>query len=156
VRPRSIEPATPAPGPHSAWSHPCLPRVEPSRRHVVVVFAGQVIAESRHALRVLEPDRPPAFYFPPGDCRRACLIATPDETFCEWKGVASHFDVTAGGRVAHRAAWSYPNPAARYALLAGCVAVDPSRVDGCWVDGEYVGMDDATPRQASLSRWYAR
>jgi uncharacterized protein (DUF427 family) len=121
-----------------------------------VVFAGQVIAESRHALRVLEPDRPPAFYFPPGDCRRACLIATPDETFCEWKGVASHFDVTAGGRVAHRAAWSYPNPAARYALLAGCVAVDPSRVDGCWVDGEYVGMDDATPRQASLSRWYAR
>ena len=124
---------------------PGAPRVEAPRRHVVVVFAGEVIADSRHALRVLELDRLPAFYFPPGDCRLACLIATPDETFCEWKGVASHFDVAAGGRVAHRAAWSYPDPTARYALLAGRVGVDPGRVDGCWVDGERVEMDDATP-----------
>ena len=156
MRPRLIEPATPAPRPQPAWRHPGPPRVEAWRLHVVVVFAGEVIADSRHALRVLEPDRLPAFYFPPGDCRLACLIATPDETFCEWKGVASHFDVAAGGRVAHRAAWSYPDPTARYALLAGRVGVDPGRVDGCWVDGERVEMDDATPPQASRSRWYAR
>ena len=100
--------------------------------------------------------RLPAFYFPPGDCRRACLIATQDETFCEWKGIASHFDVVASGRVAHRAAWSYADPAARYALLAGRVGVDPARVDGCWVDGEYVEIDDGPSNQVSLSRWYAR
>ena len=156
MRPRLIEPATPAPALESVWRHPGPPRVEASRRHVVVVFAGEVIADSRHALRVLEPDRLPAFYFPPDDCRRACLIATPDETFCEWKGVASHFDVAAGGRVAHRAAWSYAHPAARYALLAGRVGVDPARVDGCWVDGERVEIAGGAPCQASLSRWYAR
>ena len=156
MRPRLIEPATPAPALESVWRHPGPPRVEASRRHVVVVFAGEVIADSRHALRVLEPDRLPAFYFPPGDCRRACLIATQDETFCEWKGIASHFDVVASGRVAHRAAWSYAEPAARYALLAGRVGVDPARVDGCWVDGEYVEIDDGPSNQVSLSRWYAR
>jgi uncharacterized protein (DUF427 family) len=156
VRSRLIEPATPAPAPQSAWRHPGPPRVEASRRHVIVVFAGEVIADSRHALRVLEPDRLPAFYFPPGDCRRAYLIATLDETFCEWKGIASHFDVVAGGRVAHRAAWSYADPAARYALLAGRVGVDAARVDGCWVDGERVEIDEAAPCQASRSRWYAR
>ena len=39
-------------------------------------------------------------------------------------------------RVARQAAWSYPNPAARYAVLRDCIAIYPGRVDTCLVDGE--------------------
>ncbi len=97
-----------------------------------MVLAGEVIAESRHALRVLEPDRPPVYYFPPGDYRRACLRRTANETFCELKGVAQPLRRgRAGGARRAQAAWSYPNPAMRYAVLRDYVGVDPGRVDAC-------------------------
>jgi hypothetical protein len=50
--------------------------------------------------------------------------------------VARYFDIVVGERVARQAAWSYPNPAARYAVLRDCVAIYPGRVDTCLVDGE--------------------
>ncbi len=142
MTPRSIEPITPKPGQESAWAYPRPPRVEPSRRHVVVVFAGEVIADSTRALRVLETSHPPVYYVPPEDCRRACYLPTSDESFCEFKGVARYFDLAVGGRVARLAAWSYPSPAARYALLADCIAIYPGRVDACYVDGEPVEAQD--------------
>jgi uncharacterized protein (DUF427 family) len=102
----------------------------------VVVFAGEVIAETTRAMRVLETSHPPAFYIPPSDCRRACFRPSTHETFCEFKGVARYFDIVVGEREARQAAWSYPNPAARYAVLRDCVAIYPGRVDTCLVDGE--------------------
>ncbi len=126
------------PGTESVWGYPRPPRVEPSRRHVVVIAAGEVIAETRRALRVLETSHPPGYYIPPGDYRRACFRPTADESFCEFKGVARYFDIVVGDRVAAQAAWSYANPAPRYAVLAHHMAVYPGRVEACFVDGERV------------------
>jgi len=53
-------------------------------------------------------------------------------------GPARHFDLAVGERVAREAAWSYPSPSARYAVLCECIAVYPGRVDACYVDGERV------------------
>ena len=138
MTPRSIEPSPLRPGQESAWQYPRPPRIEPSSRHVVVVFGGEVVAETTRALRVLETSHPPVYYFPPSDYRRACFRPSAHETFCEFKGVARYFDLVVGERVAHQAAWSYPSPAARYALLRDCVAIYPGRVDACFVDGERV------------------
>jgi uncharacterized protein (DUF427 family) len=115
-----------------------LPRVEPSCRHVTVVMSGQVVADTRRALRVVEPGHPTVYYIPPTDLRPQCFRMNGQETFCEWKGVARHYDVVVGDRVASDAAWSFPEPSCRYAVLRDYVAVDPTLVDGCFVDGERV------------------
>jgi len=115
-----------------------------------VVFAGEVVADTTRALRVLEASHPPAYYIPPGDYRASCFRTTPFESFCEWKGVARYLDAVVGDRVACQAAWSYPSPAPRYALLQDCIAVYPGRVGVCYVDGERVqpqGVADAEIRR---------
>ena len=57
---------------------------------------------------------------------------------CEWKGLASYFDLASGDVVAHRAAWTYPTPTPGFEALAGAVAVMPAMVDRCLVDDEVV------------------
>jgi len=138
MTPRSIEPSPPRPGQESVWQYPRPPRIESSSRHIVVVFGGEVVAETTRAMRVLETSQPPTYYIPPADYRRTCFRPSTHETFCEFKGVARHFDLVVGERVARHAAWLYPNPAARYAVLQDCVAIYPARVDTCLVDGQRV------------------
>ena len=133
--PRRIEPG---PGQESVWDYPRPPRVEPSRRHVRVVFAGRTIAESDRALRVLETAGPPVYYVPPEDVRTDLLRPAPGITVCEWKGNARYHDVVVGDRVAGRAAWTYAAPNPGYEAIAGHVAFYPGRVDGAFLDDERV------------------
>ncbi|MET0832783.1 MAG: DUF427 domain-containing protein, partial [Actinomycetota bacterium] len=48
----------------SVWDYPRPPRVEPSAARVVVELDGQVLADTRRSLRVLETSHPPVFYIP--------------------------------------------------------------------------------------------
>jgi uncharacterized protein (DUF427 family) len=48
----------------SVWDYPRPPRVEPSPAHVVVELDGQVLADTRRSLRVLETSHPPVYYLP--------------------------------------------------------------------------------------------
>ncbi|MFH9015429.1 DUF427 domain-containing protein [Streptomyces sp. NPDC017943] len=130
----------PAPRPpESVWDYPRPPVLREDDREVRVEWAGQVIAETRRAVRVLETSHPPVFYIPPEDVRRELLFpAIAERTWCEWKGSARYWDVVVGDAVRARAAWSYPRPEPGYALLAGFFAFYPSRTDRCTVDGEEV------------------
>jgi uncharacterized protein (DUF427 family) len=128
----------PGPGQESVWDYPRPPRVEPSPRRARVEFAGQVIAESDGALRVLETAGPPCWYLPPADVRMERLEPVEKVTVCEWKGLATHFDVVVGDRRARQAAWSYRRPNPGYEAVAGFVAFYPGRVDACFVDGQRV------------------
>ena len=56
---RRIEPG---PGQESVWDYPRPPRLEPSTKLVRVVFNGEVVAETRRAIRVLETSHPPVYY----------------------------------------------------------------------------------------------
>ncbi|MEV0129334.1 DUF427 domain-containing protein [Dactylosporangium sp. NPDC050688] len=117
----------------SVWDYPRPPRVERTARHIVVRHAGQVVADTSRALRVLETSHPPVYYVPPADVagqpRRSHR-----QTFCEFKGVATYWEVAgvADG------AWSYEDPAAGYEALRGLLAFYPGRFDECTVDGERV------------------
>lgn len=120
----------------SVWDYPRPPRLEASSRRVQVVLADIVIADSSRALRVLETSHPPVYYIPREDI--AAGVLTPSggpQSFCEFKGLASYLDVTAGELRAERAAWTYEQPTAQYAPLAGAVAFYPSRMDTCTIDG---------------------
>jgi len=58
--------------------------VEPSSRHLLVVFNDLAIADSRRSLRVLETSGPPTYYVPRDDVRMDVLReATGRTTVCE-------------------------------------------------------------------------
>jgi len=69
------------------WEYPRPPAVVPCQRRVSVELAGEVLAKSTHALRVLETSHPPTIYIPPADVRRIFLTESPTHpTKCEFKG----------------------------------------------------------------------
>lgn len=133
-----IQRIPPAPGQESAWDYPRPPRLEPTTRHLRVVFNGETIAETRRALRILETRHPPVYYIPQEDIRMDYLSLTRRKTLCEFKGVASYWTAKAGDRVSENVAWSYPDPQPGYEALKNHFAFYAGRVDACYVDGERV------------------
>src|SRR4029453_17885964 len=119
----------------SVWDYPRPPRVEPSPAHGAVELDGQVLADTRRRLRVLETSHPPVYYIPAADVRSGRLTPSAERsTWCEFKGAARYYD--AGDRIA--VAWSYPVPTPGYEAIAGPFAFYPGRVDAATVDGERV------------------
>jgi uncharacterized protein (DUF427 family) len=120
------------------WDYPRPPRLDLTDRLVMVMLAGTVIARTRRAIRVLETSHPPTFYLPPDDVSRQYLHpSTGGGSVCEWKGAASYFDVTAGGDMVERSAWTYLNPTPDFGVITGYFSFYPSAFE-CSVDGEVV------------------
>jgi uncharacterized protein (DUF427 family) len=134
----SNQAAQPSRTQESVWDYPRPPRLEDSSRHIQVIFNNIVIADTRHAKRVLETSHPPVYYIPPGDVRLEYLRASKHATFCEWKGAASYYTIAVGDRTVVDAAWFYPHPSAPFASIAGYIAFYPSKMEACLVDGERV------------------
>ncbi len=128
----------PGPGQESVWDYPRPPRVERMTKQIQVVFAGEVIAESDRALRVLETSHPPVYYIPPEDVRMQLLRLVPRSTFCEFKGQARYYSVKVGDQSAAEAAWFYPDPTRGYEALRDYIAFYPGRVEACYIDSERV------------------
>lgn len=127
------------PGQESVWDYPRPPRLEPCPRRIRVEFAGQVVADTTRALRVLETSHPPVYYIPPDDIRREFLRASPTRSsVCEWKGRAVYHSIEVGGRRARDVAWSYPDPTPAFAAIRDHLAFYASKLDACFVDEEQV------------------
>lgn len=125
----------------SVWDYPRPPRLEPTARHLRIVHAGQVVAETTRALRVLETSHPPVYYLPQADLAMHLLRPSGQRgSFCEFKGVAAYWDLEPGdaARRVTAVAWSYAAPTAAFAALKDYLAFYASRVDECTVDGERV------------------
>lgn len=122
----------------SVWDYPRPPRVEPTSRHIRVIFNGGTIADTRRALRVLETSHPPVYYIPPEDVRREFLLPSTRKTFCEFKGTAHYWTVRVRDRQAVNAAWSYPSPNRGYEAIRDYFALYPAPMDACYVDNERV------------------
>jgi uncharacterized protein (DUF427 family) len=71
---------------------------------------GETIAETDRC-EVVEGNQ----YFPPDTVKREFLQPSATHTTCGWKGIASYYDVVAGGKTNKDAAWYYPEtkPAAK-------------------------------------------
>ena len=78
---------------------------------------GEIIAESDHC-EIVEGNH----YFPPDAVKHELLQPSQTHTTCGWKGIASYYDVAAGGNVNKDAAWYYPAPKAAAQNIAGYVA----------------------------------
>ncbi len=126
------------PGQESVWDYPRPPRLEAITSHLVVLFDGVTVAETRAGFRVLETSHPPVYYFPAGDVNATVLRTEEGESFCEYKGLASYASVVGSTKVAERSAWVYRRPTGAFAELAGCYAFYAAAMDSCTVDGELV------------------
>jgi uncharacterized protein (DUF427 family) len=122
----------------SVWDYPRPPRVEKTSKHIKVIFAGKVIAETNRAHRVLETSHPPTYYIPPEDVCFDYLSLTNGQSVCEYKGLASYYNLKVDQRSSKNAAWSYPTPNTGYEVLKDHLAFYPNKVDECYVDGEKV------------------
>ena len=128
----------------SVWDYPRPPRLEPCAKDVEVYLGGERIARSDRALRVLETSHPPVIYIPAGDFEAGALSPSDArQSFCEFKGLASYYDVTGGGVTEKAAAWHYPEPVASYEGLRDHVAVYPGWMDRCVLGGEPQGSHSA-------------
>ena len=125
-------------GKESVWDYPRPPRLEPVSARIVIVLGGVTVADTTKAYRVLETSHPPNYYLPPDDIADGALVRTARASWCEWKGEAHYFDVSAGGRTAEGAAWGYDRPTPAFAAIAGHVAFYAGPMDRCTVDGETV------------------
>jgi len=126
------------PGQESVWHYPRPPRLEAVSDRLRVIFAGEVIAESDKAYRVLETSHPPVYYFPPSHVRADFLSAESRHSFCEFKGLARYWTLNVAGACSQQAAWSYPDPGGNFQAIRDFFAFYASRVESCWVGNEQV------------------
>ncbi|MGK7927914.1 MAG: DUF427 domain-containing protein [Spirulina sp.] len=128
----------PGPGQESVWDYPRPAIAEPSDKQIKIIFNGVAIAESQRTYRILETSHPPVYYIPPEDVKMEYFSPTPRQTFCEWKGVAKYYAIAVGDQTIPNAAWYYPDPTPSFAAIKNYIAVYPSLMDACYVDGERV------------------
>ncbi|HVB49345.1 MAG TPA: DUF427 domain-containing protein [Burkholderiales bacterium] len=99
---------------------------EPAGVRVQVKVNGEVIADSRDALRLIEADYPPVFYIPRLDVKMERLVRTSHHTYCPFKGHASYYSLKDG---AENAVWSYEQPYDEVSVIKELLAFYPNRVD---------------------------
>lgn len=122
----------------SVWDYPRPPKLEATSRHLKIIFAEHVIADSHRAYRVLETSHPPTYYIPRDDIKTKFLVDSSLRTFCEFKGQAQYLNLQVADHSSEHAAWFYPDPRPAYGAIRNYVAFYPGRVDACFVDDERV------------------
>jgi len=109
-------------------------RVEthPSSAHVRVTYRGEVIADTREAVEMLESTgegrktlAPVVYYIPRKDVRMDRLARSSHATHCPFKGDASYFSVVGGPE---NAAWSYEAPYDEMLAIRGRLAFYPDKL----------------------------
>jgi len=108
--------------------------VLPSSRAVRLELDGHVLAESSRPMLLFETMLPTRFYLPREDVQ-AELTPTSTHTYCAYKGQASYWSVSAGGRTLTDVAWTYNEPLHDAAEVRGLVAFFNERLDVV-LDGE--------------------
>lgn len=110
------------PGP----DHPITVEKNPER--VVVRVGDQVVADTTAALELRESTYPAVQYVPLTDVNPEFLKETDTSTYCPFKGDASYYTLVTGEGEHVNAIWTYREPHAAVAEIAGHVAFYPNKV----------------------------
>jgi uncharacterized protein (DUF427 family) len=101
-------------------------------------FAGEVVFDTLSAKLLHETAHLPVYYVPEDDLRHELLVPSDEHTRCPHKGEASYRSIRVGDRFEPDAVWSYPEPLAPAAFLAGHAAFYWGKLDEWWVEDEQV------------------
>jgi uncharacterized protein (DUF427 family) len=88
-----------------------------------VHVGGQVVAETRRAIKLFETSIPPRYYIPIADVTPGCLEPSMSpRTYCPYKGEAAYFNVRAKQTIVPDGAWTLPGPLGEALLTMGHVS----------------------------------
>ena len=104
-------------------------RIKANLHRVLATFAGHVIADTNHALTVVETGLDPVQYFPREDVVMGVLTKTKHHTVCPFKGKASYFTLTKDDQTAENAVWTYEAPLPGVLALKEYLAFYPNKVE---------------------------
>ena len=128
----------PGPGQESVWDYPRPPALRQCDKRVRILLDGKLLADTEAALCVLETSHPPTYYLPPVDIDMQRLRKAGDSSFCEWKGLASYYNVVSNKQTLERVAWTYHEPTASFVALRDHIAFYAHAMDACYVGDEMV------------------
>lgn len=132
------QPLPAGPGQESVWDYPRPPALEAVPERIRIEHHGVRLLDTVDGWRVLETSHPPTYYVPASAVATDCVAATDRTSFCEFKGLATYFDITVEGDVLAGVAWGYPSPSPGYEAIAGHLAFYAEPFDGCFVGDERV------------------
>ncbi len=105
-----------------------------STRHVRVEIDGVTVADSKRPSLLFETHLPTRYYLPAEDVRMDLLTPSETHTSCPYKGVASYWEVTVGGKEYKDIVWSYPDPIPEAPKIKDLLCFYNEKVD-IYVDG---------------------
>ena len=106
---------------------------KPAGVRVQVKLDGEVIADTRDAIRLEEGDYPAVYYFPRKDVKMERLVRSKHQTVCPFKGTASYYTLKNG---AENAVWTYETPYDEVSVIKERLAFYPDKVDSIAADAE--------------------
>ena len=106
---------------------------KPAGVRVRVKLDGEVIADTRDAIRLEEGDYPAVYYFPRKDVKMERLVRSKHQTVCPFKGTASYYSLANG---AENAVWTYETPYDEMSVIKERLAFYPDKVDSIAADAE--------------------
>jgi uncharacterized protein (DUF427 family) len=99
---------------------------KPAGVRVRVTFKGEVIADSRDAIRLEESKYPPVYYLPRKDVKMDRLARSAHRTHCPFKGDAAYFSLKDGPE---NAVWSYEQPREETSIIKELLAFYPDKFE---------------------------
>lgn len=96
---------------------------------VQVRWGETALADSQAVIELDEQGYPPRLYIPMADVATDVLCVSDTLTHCPYKGDATYYHVQIDGDTLEDAAWSYPEPIADVAEIAGHVAFDHDQIE---------------------------
>ncbi|MBU2360002.1 MAG: DUF427 domain-containing protein [Alphaproteobacteria bacterium] len=102
--------------------------IRPATGTWVVRAGGAVLGETTHALELIEGGHDPVIYFPRNDIAMTFLDPSDRTSTCPHKGRASYYSIVTKSGTLTDAVWSYEDPKADVAQIAGHLAFYTDRV----------------------------
>jgi len=99
---------------------------KPAGVRVRVKLDGEVIADTRDAIKLEEGDYPAVYYIPRKDVKMDRLVRSKHQTVCPFKGTASYYSLKNG---AENAVWTYETPYDEVSVIKERLAFYPEKVD---------------------------
>jgi uncharacterized protein (DUF427 family) len=120
-------------------------KFETTERRIRVKFAGETIADSSHAMLLIESHYELHYYIPIDDVRMDLLEATDHTESSGYKGISHFYNVRVGGQIAEQAAWAYPESIDNRPNLEGYIAFVWDKMDAWYEEEEEALLHPRNP-----------
>jgi uncharacterized protein (DUF427 family) len=96
-------------------------------RRLRVELGGVVLVDTTDTIAVHETSLAPKLYVERSAVRVDLLVPSPTTSWCNYKGTASYWSAVIDGATTADVAWSYDDPLAESAPIAGLLSFDPTK-----------------------------